>query len=181
MRNLHNNFCMKTLVAMLASLIFASVASADGAPRLRLWITDPIGADASQCVRSESSTDITRLLGIPPTLTELDVTSWDMADARWQLNPDRFPASNARQQLEDHCFALMLDGELISRGVVLSSYSARLIRFPTIVVTKRGQLLDLRLTSSFYGSSMKPIHVKALDAVLQSRIQAPPPINTPSQ
>jgi hypothetical protein len=165
---------VQTLKLLLAGLALSGACAtttafaADG-PRLALWITEPIGATSgSQC-------DLARipLPGVPfplpetpPTLTERDVNAWDSTTARWTLNPARFAASDAGQKLEDHCFVLALDGKPASSGIVLSSHSARLTGLPTITAIRKDNTLVLELLSSYHGSSMRHLHVEALDSVL---------------
>lgn len=161
-------------VAMLFALVeMPSTVAAEilspFTPRLELWITEPIGAtNASQCnlQASPATLPLTQ-----PTLTEQDIIAWDSSKAFWTLNPVRFSRSNAMQQLQDHCFVLTIDGKLLSSGVVLAAYSARLIRFPTISVHHRNKFLDLQLTGGFYGSHSQPILVNELNAVLAKSVK----------
>jgi hypothetical protein len=99
-------------------------------------------------------------------LTEQDIAAWDAHSARWTLKPSRFAAPAAAHNLQDHCFVLAIDGKLVSSGAVLSSYSARLITFPTLSVLTQSNAVSLQLNSGHRGTRSQPIHVAALDAVL---------------
>ena len=167
---------MKNLAFLLIGLALSASAAATDAPRLMLWVTDSIGTgNADQCklAKLPAATLPTRA----PTLTEQDVTAWDAHSARWRLNPTRFTAANAAHTLQDHCFVLAIDGKLVSSGVVLSSYSARLITFPTLSVSSQNNVLSLQLNSGHQGDRSQPNNVEALDAVLAQR---PRPVNPPT-
>jgi hypothetical protein len=165
---------MQTLKLLLAGLALSGACAtttvfAADAPRLALWITEPIGAsDGSKCglARIPLSGAPFPLPETSPTLTERDVNAWDNSTARWTLNPARFAASGDGQKLEDHCFVLALDGKPAASGMVLSSYSARRTDLPTIITTRKGNTLVLELLSSSHGSSVRHLHVGALDSVL---------------
>ncbi len=171
------NIKMKKSTLFLAGLAFSAAAAthATGAPRLALWVTDSIGTgNGEKCNLAPDSL----LPATAPTLTEDDVTAWHRQNARWTLNVERFPADGAGQKLQDHCFVLAIDGTMVSSGIVLSSYSARLTGFPTISLynqnnqnnqtsqNSQNNALYLQLTSGNHGSHSKMIHVAALDAVL---------------
>lgn len=160
---------MKTLTLLLAGFALSAAASAADPARLALWITDPIGnTSGNQCDLTASPSSVPNFPTTPSTLTEYDISAWDAEKARWTLNPDGFPVSDAAK-LQDRCFVLAIDGKLISSGVVLSSHSPRMTGFPTISVYARNDALDLQLTSSNHGKHMRLIHVERLDAVLGQR------------
>lgn len=157
---------MKAATLFLLSLGLSTSAVAD-TTRLALWVTDSIGATSgAQCNLQKPSTPSPSLPATEPTLTENDVTAWDAENGRWILNPARYSGVDTAQKLQDRCFVLAIDGKLISSGVVLSSHSARLTRFPTLSVYNRDHALDLRLTSGNRGSQSTLIHVDALNDVL---------------
>ncbi|MGZ8984063.1 MAG: hypothetical protein ACXW11_08930 [Methylotenera sp.] len=161
---------MKKLTLLLASLAISAAATAADAPRLALWVTTPIGATSGvQCHLPPTATS--NLLATQPTLSEHDVTAWNKGNARWALNPTRFIGDTSRQKLQDHCFVLAIDGKLIRSGIILSSHSARLTRFPTISVYNQNNTLSLQLTSGNHGSDSRPIHVDVLDNVFSQHIK----------
>ena len=167
---------MKNLALLLVTLVFSTAASAADAPRLMLWVTDSIGAsNAAQCKLAELPAP--SLPTKAPTLTEQDVAAWNAHSARWTLNPTRFTGSDAAHTLQDHCFVLAIDGKLVSSGVVLSLYSARLITFPTLSVLSQDKAVTLQLNSGHQGNRSQPIHVDALDAVLAQRPASIQPSN----
>jgi hypothetical protein len=158
---------MKTFVLLLSILVCSATACFAGSPRLALWVTDPIGVKPAEVCSPDSPS--ARAGGLPataPTVTELDVTAWSRDNGRWTLNPERFARSDAAPKLRDHCFVLAIDGKLVTRGVMLSSHSARLTRFPTISVYEGDHTAYLRLTSGNQGEGSRLIHAEALDAVL---------------
>ena len=71
--------------------------------------------------------------------------------------------------MTEHCFILAIDGKRIRSGVVLFSYSARLIRFPVLQINNLGGKLELQLTSCLCSGS-QPIHVDEMDAVLGNKV-----------
>ena len=159
---------MKKIACLTVLLLAAGSATAQSAevsPRLALWITDPIGAtNAAQCHQMARL----RPPAASPTVTERDVTGWDMRNANWTLDPVRHAGAEVAGSMTDHCFVLSLDGKLIS-GVVLSLHSARLIRFPTLAVSSRDGVLSLRLLSGFAGEATPPLDSERLDRILHDK------------
>jgi hypothetical protein len=164
---------MKTLTVFLAALTLSAVVNAtEPVPaRLTMWVTDPILATrGDQCEQSPSAAAEASLPLTPPTLTEHDVVAWNAKDAEWTLNPERYTSKTAIHTLEDRCFVLAIDGQWVSSGLVLSSYSARLTGLPTLSVIRKNKRLHLQLTSGNHGGhhglDSRLIHVEALNAVL---------------
>jgi len=162
---------LKKLVVMAALLTAAgcpATRQADAAaPRLALWVTDSIGTcSGDKCIQAAPPTSGGKLPTIIPTLTEADVVVRNTENASWTLNPASFTSGDARQRLLDHCFVLAIDGKQVSSGVILSSYSARLTRYPTIIVYIKDHSLSLQLTSGNRGSHMQLLHAAELEAVL---------------
>jgi hypothetical protein len=165
---------MKRLICVMSGMVggmvlAASVAAADQR-RLALWITEPIGAtDGSQCNLNSASADAAKFPAAPPTLTERDVIAWHPKTARWTLDPTRFTGIESAQKLRDHCFILALDGKLVSSGMALSEYSARLSGFPTLIVMNRNDAINLELLSSNHGSAMRHLHGETLNDILRQK------------
>lgn len=162
---------LKKLVVMAALLTAAgcpATRQADAATlRLALWVTDSIGTSSGEkCIQAAPPTDEDGLPTIAPTLTEQDVIAWSADNASWTLNSASFANGDARQKLLDHCFVLTIDGKQVSSGVILSSYSARLTRYPTIIVYDKNHSLSLQLTSGNRSSHRQLLHVDELEAVL---------------
>lgn len=153
---------MKSFLLLL-SLLACSSASAAEVPRLALWITDPIGLKPVEVCAQPLAPGM-ELPVTAPSLTDRDVTGWNRDSGRWTFSPASLAGGESR--LKDHCFVLAIDGRLVSRGVVLSSHSARLVEFPVISVHDHDHATDLRLTSGNNGLGARRIHVEALDAVL---------------
>lgn len=148
------------VLAWLALLLAAGNASAES-PRLTLWITEPVGAtNAAHCHAIAP-----RIPPGPPDITEHDVTGWDPESAAWILDPNRL--SETARMPADRCFVLALDGKIIS-GVILSTHSARLIRFPTLAVDTRKCMLSWRLTSG-HGGAAFPLEHELLDRILKAQ------------
>jgi hypothetical protein len=103
---------------------------------------------------------------MPPAFTEKDVIAWDLNNALITLNPARFNRDKSVNALQDHCFVLAINGERVASGVVLSSYSARYIRFATLRVFSHKEEIAMQLTSDFTGYNSTPILVNKIDAVL---------------
>lgn len=166
---------MKHLLSFLGGLVLAASAAAADTARLAVWITDPVGTTSGiQCdleasPASAGALRATPLLDTPPTLTERDVIAWNKSNGRWMLDPARFAGIESAQRLQDHCFLLAIDGKLVSSGIVLSEYSARLTGFPTLIVVNRDDKLMLELLSSNHGARIRLLHAEALDAVLREK------------
>lgn len=166
---------MKNFLSLLSGLVFAASAAAADTPRLAVWITDSVGTTSGiQCDLEASSSSAgalraTPLPTTPPALTERDVIAWNRSNGRWTLDPARFAGIASAQRLQDHCFLLAIDGQLISSGIVLSEYSARLTGFPTLIVVNRDDKLTLELLSSNHGTRIRLLHAEALDAVLREK------------
>ena len=160
---------MKTLTIsclLLAGLLAASAVPAQEqtqgqAPRLKLWIGEPLGADAARCVLAEVPPN-----DAEPFLTERDVLAWDAAHARWRLDKARFAGNRTLFAMTDRCFVLTLDGKQI-RGAAVTRYSARLLQFPTLAVAveKDGEI-SLRLSSMFNGADSPPLEAATLERIL---------------
>jgi hypothetical protein len=163
---------MNYLIALLLVLVPLSATALEAGetvaePRLMLWLTESIGAtDASQCNLHTTSNIAHPLPAITPAVTEKDVIAWDLNTVLITLDPARFNSGNAIYALQDHCFILAIEGKMVASGVVLSSYSARYIRFPTLRVFNRKEEIDVQLTSDFTGYNSTPILVNKIDAVL---------------
>ncbi|HJV76372.1 MAG TPA: hypothetical protein VJ654_19275 [Noviherbaspirillum sp.] len=166
---------MKNLLLLLSGLVFAASAAAADAARLAVWVTAPVGTTSGiQCDLEASPASAGRLQATPlpptpPTVTERDVIAWNRSTGRWTLDPARFAGIESAQRLQDHCFLLAIDGKLVSSGIVLSEYSARLTGFPTLIVLNRGNVLTFELLSSNHGTSMRHLHADALNAVLREK------------
>ncbi len=159
----------KIHLLMSAWMLVSGLALAD-APRLTLQITAPIGAtNAAQCqyasTKSKQAAQSDSVI-----LTEQDVIAWDGSTGTWTLDPVRFNNANV-MQLVDHCFVLTLTGQRPIRGVVLYSFSARLIEFPTIAVTPRNNALVLQL-QSVSGVRNDPLYTPMLHRVLNDKPRA---------
>jgi hypothetical protein len=162
----------KHWLACLSLLCIAPLATAQ-VNRLALWITEPIGLDAVDKCVAPAKPQTAPLPDTAPTLSEADVIGWNPETARWTLQATAYTATEAMQKLQDHCFVLAIGGKPISRGVVLSSYSARLTRIPTLSVFYQDNTLSLQLNSGSHGGVRNPIHVQAIDAVLASSTRPP--------
>jgi hypothetical protein len=162
----------KHWLACLSLLCVAPLATAQD-NHLALWIMEPIGMDAVDKCVAPAKSQTAPLPDAAPTLTEADVIGWNPETARWTLKANASTATEAMQKLQDHCFVLAIGGKPISRGVVLSSYSARLTKIPTLSVFYQDNTLSLQLNSGSYGGVRKPIQVQAIDAVLGSRAHPP--------
>lgn len=158
---------LSLLLTSLAALTFSSAAAAataDAAPRLALWITDPIGmTNGEHCVLPAN----TALPASAPTVTEKDVVAWQAETFSWTLDSSRFAGSDGAWKLQDHCFVLAVDGKPLASGLALSSYSARLTGLPTLIVTQRKESLTLQLMSGNHvGPLARSLHSDAIGAVL---------------
>lgn len=154
----------RMLGALGLCLLLAPAAASAQTPRLVLSITESIGAtNGSQCVAE----DLPSTAPGGMTLTENDVTAWSRADGRWTLDPARFSESGAGNGMSDHCFVLALDGKIVSRGLALWVYSARLTGYPTLNIIPKDGALILQLTSGNHRNFGR-LHTQELDAILGS-------------
>lgn len=155
----------RMLGTLCLSVLLAPATASAQTPRLMLSITESIGAsNGSQCVAEDLSP-------APPagmTLTENDVTAWNPADGRWTLDPARFSESGAGNEISDHCFVLALDGRIVSSGLALWAYSARLTGYPTLNIIPKDGALILQLTSGNH-RNIRLLHAQELDSILSNR------------
>ena len=155
---------MRTLTLLATALAFSANAVAAEPPQLARWVTDTIGmTNGSQCVLPES----TPLPSVPPTLTEKDVAAWNAAEGKWRLDPIRFAGDEGAYKLADRCFVLAIDGQLMSSGLALFSYSARLTGFPVLIINTRDKAVDLQLLAGNHVGRARLLHVDKLDKVFR--------------
>lgn len=154
-------------ILMLGIMILQPAEAVAAHPRLALWITAPIGPTNGAHCKVAPSPPISSLFESPPTLTENDVINWNEQDGRWSLDTSKISLSKAKNKIQDHCFVLVIDDSLVSSGLILSSYSARLTSLPTISVTFHEKSVDMLLTIGF--PNKKPIHANLFNAVFNQR------------
>jgi hypothetical protein len=143
---------IRILVVVLA--LMASVQARAG--EARLWIVEPSGpGNLSDCA-SHATREVS-----PPTakarLLEAD------AEVRWAGGV--FPLHGAGKTVEspervwDSCFALVVDGRVVTAGAVLLPFSARLLRFPVLQILTRhpSKRLDFELNPGFPASLPLPV------------------------
>lgn len=142
---------------VLAILLLLLVALPAHAQRLSLSIGARFPGNGAECVEAPASP-----FAATTRIGEGDVAEWSASNAKWKLDPSRFPAS-AAHDITDRCFELAIDGRLLERGLVLSSHSARLTGFATISVSRDGGALWLQLTSGNHGMHVRALRVEELD------------------
>jgi hypothetical protein len=148
--------CLNVWVAMVAACAMGSGYAQE--PRLALWVGDSIGAtNAAHCRTTVPPQG-------PPDLTELDVLAWDFNRSTWTVDATKMNAE--MRPPANRCFVLQLDGKQI-HGVTLLPNSARLIRFPTLVVDGRQGLLTFQLNASHEMRTV-PLARAELDAILSN-------------
>ena len=148
------------VIVLLSSLVYADFTS------FKLFILDPIGvSDASQC-NFNSTNALLKPGKIKSIITEKDVSTWDVKTARWTLNPERFRRNDIENNMKDHCFYMMIDDKVLCSGVILSSRSSRLIKFPTIQLVSSHNGLYFQLKSS-HSSHDTLIFTDSLNDVFQ--------------
>ena len=157
-----------SLCFVLVTLFCLVTGAAAKAPQLKLWITDPLGIDPVEKCLPKEQHQSAPLPDVAPTISELDIVAWDTKTALWSIKKEKLTATESMQNLQDHCFILAIDGVLISHGVALSSYSARLTKIPTLNVFYQDDTITLQLNSENRSSKRKPIHVEVIDRVLGS-------------
>jgi len=152
----------------LLSLLIASGSATAQDHTLALWITEPLGVDSVEKCQSTGQTLPNSLPNTAPIISEKDVIKWDAKMAHWTLKKAKFSQAEAIEKVQDHCFVLALNGKIVSRGVVLSSYSARLTKMPTITTFYHEDALSLQLNAGNVAGIRKTILTKEIDAVLGS-------------
>lgn len=155
----------KSVISVLGVVLLSSLVYADFT-RFKLFILNPIGvSDASQC--NLNSTNVLLKAGkIESIITENDVSTWDVKTAQWTLNPERFRRNDIENNMKDHCFYMMIDDKVLCNGVILSSRSSRLIKFPTIQLVSSHNGLYFQLKSS-HSSHDTLIFTDSLNDVFQ--------------
>lgn len=86
----------------------------------------------------------------PPEAKRPDVAGRIHRDGLWldfSATPEGVPA----RHLTDKCFVLRQDGKVLAGGALLSHYSARRLRFTTLVLTSRpnAEIVELELQPGF--------------------------------
>ncbi len=99
---------------LLSSSLLASVIE------LRIFSPFPI-YDLNRCHTENEPSDTI-------LITEKEMKNWDRNTGKWQL------VGHEWYEVVDKCFILTLNHQAIGQGVVLSSYSARIIPFETLVL-----------------------------------------------
>lgn len=144
-----------TATVLAGFVLHATIATA--APRLTVWVSDPVGAsDGRHCAAGPASPPDTA-----PILTEADVVAWSPSSGRWRLARD--PGAG----FVDHCFLLSIDGTHLTRGMILSSHSARLTALPVLTTFRRGEGVELWLSAGFPEGGL--LHRKPLGLVFDRR------------
>lgn len=158
---------MKTV--LLGVILFvSSTLYGTQAPRMELLVSDGLEMrDIKQCAVSSEYLGL-MMANASIKISEDDVIAWNPTESRLTLNPAKFSKNEAIKRLQYHCFYLRIDGKLITSGLVLSQYSARLSKLPTMKVYSSAKGLDLQLVSG-NSTNAKPIQNKSLDSVLRQR------------
>lgn len=155
----------KSILSIVAVVSFSSLVYADFT-RFELFILDPIGvSDVSQCNLGPTNV-LLKPEKIKLIITEQDIDTWDTKTARWTLNPERFRRNDIENNMKDHCFHMMIDNKVLCSGVILSSRSSRLIKFPTIQLVSSHNGLYFQLKSS-HSSHDTLIFTDSLNDVFQ--------------
>lgn len=131
---------MTRLLAIV--LLLLSIAGAAGAAEPRLWIvTAPAGNLADCPSRAEKAVRE----GLPEArlLSSDALVSWP--DYRLPLRGDTGEPEDIHR-LADNCFALFVSGQPVVSGAILRPESARLLRFPVLVLETRKKGWALRFT-----------------------------------
>lgn len=165
---------MRRYFLWLAGLALVSGTAFAEPPRMSLSITQPIGAAAGDLCVKDTIREPLPVGGL--MLTERDVASWEPATGIWVLDPARLSGFDNGWRLVDHCYELAIDGKVISKGMVLWMHSARLIRFPVLLVASQKKSLSLQLRSG-HGHGTHLIHGDKLNEVFRHkpRMASPDP------
>ncbi|MFA6189613.1 MAG: hypothetical protein WC680_10095 [Sulfuricurvum sp.] len=158
---------MKTV--LLGVILFVSNALYSAQThRMELLIADMLEMkDVQQCAVSSEYLGL-MMANASVKISENDVIAWNPTESRLTLNPLKFSKNEVIKRLQGHCFYLRIDGKLITSGPILSQYSARLSKLPTMKVYSSAKGLDLQLVSG-NSTNAKPIQNKSLDSVLRQR------------
>lgn len=122
------------MILCAACLLFAAAASAAQTPRLALWITETIDpTEGGRCVQLQTTE---AAISTAPTLTDNDIVLWDEKTYEWFVDPAKFDVSAMYGWLH-HCYALALDGVVVSRGIMRSRFDAALSAMPALHLRRR--------------------------------------------
>lgn len=126
-------------------------------PRLALWATEAIGNNsADTCFKPQLSLSGVGLPSSAPTFTELDVDGWNPVTATLTINASVLARNHSAQKLQNHCYILAVDNKVLSSGVIIASYSARLTKIDTIKVATNHQQVTLQLTAGHDAPAQMP-------------------------
>jgi hypothetical protein len=158
----------------LAVLLSIMVPATAWAGEVTLWIVRPApGADLADCPQRAAAAVEGRSQNARQ-LTSDAVVHWAAGDHWPERDLPLRGATGAEEDirtLEDHCFALTINGGVGVSGAILNRHSARLLRFPVLHVTTRKQGLELRfeLTPAF-PAKYATIPPKTWGELLQSTV-----------
>jgi hypothetical protein len=147
---------MKRVLVNLVLLVSVLASAAVHADEARLWIVEANGpGNLSDC-----PAHATRAIVAPSARARLLTSD---AKVRWEGGSFRVGGETGKAEelgrVWDNCFALMVDGQVITAGAILLPFSARLLRFPVLqLLTRRqGEPLIFELNPGFPASLGLPI------------------------
>jgi len=153
----------------LAGMMLAFGAAHAEPPRMQLSITRPIGmTNGDICVTNALEADKP---AVSLVLTEADVSTWDATTVTWTLDPSRIAGPERASQIVNHCYELAIDGNVISKGMVLSDHTSRLTDYPALLIADKKQGLALQLLSGTHYGRVHSIHSKELSEVFRNKPQ----------
>lgn len=160
------------IVSILLGMALANMALAEEAhspPRLALWVTEAIGNNsADTCFKPQLSLSGVDLPSSTPTFTERDVDGWNPVTATLTITATVLVRNHSSQKLQNHCYILVVDNKVVSSGVMLASYSARLTKIDTIKVATNHQQVTLQLTAGHDAPAQMP-SVSLINDVLRHK------------
>ncbi len=145
-------------------LVLSIGVYAQETPHIELMILDMFTMQTPQQCDSQSESFLLMAAAANIRINENDVTAWNPKTARWTLDTKKFDKYTFFKEVQNHCFYLSINGEIVANGAVLSSSSARFSSSPTVRVfyTKNG--IDLQLVSANSTDAI-PIFVNELNSV----------------
>jgi len=149
---------MKKIFLFYAFLMLTHSGFAESS-RMQLLIGHNYFTDINQCNHALTPSDKNIII------RENDIVEWNPKTGYWTLDSMKFSRNDILKQLQDHCFNLIIDNQLVTKGAIVSSYSARLIRLPTIILKTTQSRIDLQLNSG-HGNNEKLIFIDKLNEVL---------------
>jgi len=163
----------RTLALAFVTSIFGCKLAIANDLTFGIWPTQSIattGDFASSC--QTPNRVIPKYTSVAPAVTERDIAAWDESNGKFTLKETNWKTQELKELLLDRCFVLVVNGRILTQGVILSSHSARLSTIPTLSVFSENDKLILQFNAGNRSTSASgeatPIYLQELKEVFSA-------------